>query len=71
MTESVLTLLRTAAEKNERLMASELNQLLYGDSKSYVPPTRWQRFVVWLGDNRLTNAWLVLIGREDIDREYR
>lgn len=44
---------------------------LYGDPIPHLPPGRWQLFKNWLRDNRLTNAWLVLIGREDIDREYR
>lgn len=55
----------------EAAMTYNLNKILYGDGPNYVPPTRWERFVTWLGDNRITNAWLVLIGREDIDREYR
>jgi hypothetical protein len=50
---------------------SQMTIDMYGDEKPYIPPTRWQRFRNWLGDNRITNAWLVLIGREDVDREYR
>jgi len=49
----------------------QMNISLYGDEQTYITPSHWQRFGNWLADNRITNAWLVLIGREDIDREYR
>ena len=49
----------------------DLARRIYGDDQPYIQPSRWKRFMNWLGDNRVTNAWLVLIGREDIDREYR
>lgn len=58
-----------------RAMSASLNKYkdqlarsIYEDPFPFTPPTRWQRFKNWLGDNRITNAWLVLIGREDIDR---
>jgi hypothetical protein len=46
----------------------QINRELYADPIPFSPPSRWQRFKNWIGDNRITNAWLVLIGCEDIDR---
>ena len=51
-------------------MVRQMNISLYGDKFPCVPPTRLEQFRRWISDNRITNAWLVLIGRADIDRGY-
>lgn len=64
-------LLISRMEKSWADMRDNMTRGLYGDERVSRPPlTVWERFMRVARDNRLTNAWLVLLGREDIDRGY-
>jgi len=69
-TDMEVELLHQRAADSFTAFQRALTEELYGDAPDSLPLSRWQRFKGWLADNRVTNAWLVLIGREDIDRGY-